>query len=52
MRTEERAEPCPACGGRLVAVKAKLVCERCRRIAEGCCEGQPPADCGAGTRRA
>lgn len=38
----EVADVCPACGGRLVAVKAKLVCERCRRIAEGCCEGAPP----------
>ena len=37
--------PCPACGGRLVEVKAKLVCERCRRIAEGCCEGAVPGDC-------
>jgi hypothetical protein len=38
-------EPCPACGGRLAEVKAKLVCERCHRIAEGCCEGQPPRHC-------
>jgi hypothetical protein len=30
---------CPACGGRLVEVKAKLVCSRCRAICETCCEG-------------
>ena len=32
---------CPACGGRLVAIKAKLQCERCRAIVETCCEGGP-----------
>ena len=32
---------CPACGGRLVEIKAKLQCERCRTICETCCEGGP-----------
>jgi hypothetical protein len=32
---------CPACGGSLVEVKAKLVCSRCRAIIETCCEGGP-----------
>lgn len=36
----ERAA-CPACGGRLVEIRAKLVCERCRTICETCCEGGP-----------
>jgi hypothetical protein len=30
---------CPACGGRLVEIRAKLVCTRCRTICETCCEG-------------
>ena len=30
---------CPACGGRLVEVRAKLQCSRCRTICETCCEG-------------
>lgn len=30
---------CPACGGRLVEIKAKLQCSRCRAICETCCEG-------------
>jgi DNA-directed RNA polymerase subunit M/transcription elongation factor TFIIS len=30
---------CPACGGLLVAVRAKLVCAGCGRVVEGCCEG-------------
>lgn len=38
-------EACPVCGGRLVQIKAKVVCERCRRIAEGCCEGAAPRKC-------
>jgi hypothetical protein len=42
---EKRPEPdpprpaCPACGGPLVEIKAKLVCARCRTICETCCEG-------------
>jgi hypothetical protein len=32
---------CPACGGRLVEIRAKLQCSRCHRICEGCCEGGP-----------
>lgn len=27
---------CPACGGRVVAIKCKLICERCRAIVENC----------------
>ena len=30
---------CPACGGPLVEIKAKLQCRRCRTICETCCEG-------------
>ncbi|WP_165073658.1 hypothetical protein [Paludisphaera rhizosphaerae] len=30
---------CPACGGRLVEQKQKLICSRCRTICETCCEG-------------
>ncbi|HEU5116438.1 MAG TPA: hypothetical protein VFT74_07155 [Isosphaeraceae bacterium] len=30
---------CPACGGRLIEVRAKLVCSRCHTICETCCEG-------------
>jgi hypothetical protein len=32
---------CPACGGTLVEIKAKLICSRCRTICETCCEGGP-----------
>ena len=32
-------DSCPACGGTLTDVRGKLVCEQCRRICEGCCEG-------------
>jgi hypothetical protein len=32
---------CPACGGRLIEIRAKLVCSRCRTICETCCEGGP-----------
>jgi hypothetical protein len=30
---------CPACGGRVVEIRGKLVCARCRTICETCCEG-------------
>lgn len=30
---------CPVCGGRLVEIRAKLQCARCRTICETCCEG-------------
>jgi hypothetical protein len=30
---------CPVCGGRLVEIRAKLVCSQCRAICETCCEG-------------
>ena len=41
-RAPSDARPaCPACGGRLVEIKAKLQCERCRTICETCCEGGP-----------
>ncbi|NBV45366.1 MAG: hypothetical protein EBR86_06920 [Planctomycetia bacterium] len=32
---------CPACGGQLIEIRAKLVCSRCRTICETCCEGGP-----------
>jgi hypothetical protein len=30
---------CPVCGGPLVPIRMKLVCERCHVICETCCEG-------------
>jgi len=30
---------CPACGGPLTEIRAKLQCTRCRTICETCCEG-------------
>ncbi|HEY0981302.1 MAG TPA: hypothetical protein VGE80_04200, partial [Schlesneria sp.] len=34
------AEPaCPACGGKLFEIRAKLQCSRCHTICETCCEG-------------
>jgi hypothetical protein len=30
---------CQICGGRLIEIRAKLVCERCHTIWETCCEG-------------
>jgi len=30
---------CPACGGQLVEIRAKLQCSRCHTICETCCEG-------------
>lgn len=30
---------CPVCGGRLIEIRAKLQCSRCRTICETCCEG-------------
>ena len=30
---------CPACGGQLLEIRAKLQCSRCRSICETCCEG-------------
>jgi hypothetical protein len=32
---------CPACGGHLIEIRGKLVCERCHAICETCCEGGP-----------
>ena len=32
---------CPACGGRLVCIRAKSQCAECHRIVESCCEGGP-----------
>lgn len=32
---------CPACGGVLVEIRAKLQCSRCHTICETCCEGGP-----------
>ena len=30
---------CPACGGKLIEIRAKLQCSDCHRICETCCEG-------------
>ena len=30
---------CPACGGRLIEIRAKQQCSQCHRICETCCEG-------------
>lgn len=30
---------CPACGGELFEIRAKLQCSRCHTICETCCEG-------------
>lgn len=30
---------CPACGGELIEIRAKLQCKACRTICETCCEG-------------
>ena len=33
------APACVACGAKLVEIRAKLQCVRCRAICETCCEG-------------
>lgn len=41
-RTTGQAVPrpaCPACGGQLIEIRAKLQCSRCHTICETCCEG-------------
>lgn len=41
-QSSEREPPrpvCPACGGRLIEIRAKLQCSRCHTICETCCEG-------------
>ena len=42
-RTESRQQPiapaCAACGAKLIEIRAKLQCVRCRAICETCCEG-------------
>jgi transposase len=30
---------CQLCGGKLIEIRAKLLCERCHTIWETCCEG-------------
>jgi hypothetical protein len=35
---------CPACGGRLIEIRAKLQCSECHRICETCCEGGRESD--------
>ena len=32
---------CPACGGVLIEIRAKLQCTLCHTICETCCEGGP-----------
>lgn len=37
---EKQCRPaCPACGGELIEIRAKLQCSQCRTICETCCEG-------------
>jgi len=39
-QTRESCPPsCPACGGRLIEQRGKLICSRCHTICETCCEG-------------
>ncbi len=38
-RREQCRPICPACGGSLMEIRAKLQCERCHTIVETCCEG-------------
>ncbi|MBB76393.1 MAG: hypothetical protein CMJ75_17950 [Planctomycetaceae bacterium] len=33
------APACAVCGARLIEIRAKLQCVRCRTICETCCEG-------------
>jgi hypothetical protein len=37
--TVGRFRVCPACGGELIEIRAKLQCNRCHTICETCCEG-------------
>jgi hypothetical protein len=37
--SSECSRACQICGGQLVEIRAKLVCERCHTIWETCCEG-------------
>ncbi len=30
---------CPVCGGHLIDIRQKWVCERCHTICQTCCEG-------------
>lgn len=37
---ESKPDPaCPACGGELIEIRAKLICAVCHTICETCCEG-------------
>ena len=39
-KSEKPCQPaCPACGGSLIDIRAKLQCSKCHRIYETCCEG-------------
>lgn len=39
-KIEKQCQPaCPACGGSLIDIRAKLQCSKCHRICETCCEG-------------
>ncbi|MGC8644306.1 MAG: hypothetical protein ACP5XB_30970 [Isosphaeraceae bacterium] len=38
-RRETCPPACPVCGGKLIELRGKLVCSRCRTICETCCEG-------------
>ena len=38
-RGQSIAPACVACGAKLVEIRAKLQCVRCRAICETCCEG-------------
>ncbi|MFO0950781.1 MAG: hypothetical protein U0835_06420 [Isosphaeraceae bacterium] len=30
---------CVVCGGKLMEIRGKLICSRCRTVCETCCEG-------------
>lgn len=34
----EAPKACPACDGKVVQVRGKLVCSKCGRVVMGCCE--------------
>ncbi len=39
-KSEKQCQPaCPACGGSLIEIRAKLQCTKCHTICETCCEG-------------
>ncbi|HET6423461.1 MAG TPA: hypothetical protein VFG20_07240 [Planctomycetaceae bacterium] len=35
----EELPACPVCGGHLIEIRQKWICERCHTICQTCCEG-------------